>query len=270
MNRNTLVVPVNTVEDTDRSRRDDLLAVEEPLEIRLNGSPLSITMRTPGDDADLAVGFLFTEGIIANYEDIESIETGAGGSRSASNTIRIRLRSTVQVDATRLARHSYASSSCGVCGRISIDSIFVPPERDLPKRRVTIRIPVVHQLPDQLRASQSVFNSTGGLHAAGLFAVDGTMLALREDIGRHNAVDKLIGHGIAGDRLPLSESLMLVSGRAGFEVVQKAAVGGIPILAAVGAPSSLAVETARRFGMTLLGFVRGNRFNSYSGDWRIG
>jgi FdhD protein len=270
MNRNTLVVPVNTVENSGCLRRDDLLAVEEPLEIRLNGSPVSVTMRTPGDDADLAVGFLFTEGIIANYEDIESIETGTGRSRSSSNTIRIKLRSTVEVDSTRLKRHSYASSSCGVCGRISIDSIFVPPERDLPKPRVTVRIPVVHHLPNQLRASQSVFNRTGGLHAAGLFTVDGTMLALREDIGRHNAVDKLIGYGVAGSRLPLCESLMLISGRAGFEVVQKAAVGGIPILAAVGAPSSLAVETARRFGMTLLGFVRENRFNSYSGDWRIG
>jgi FdhD protein len=269
--RDTLIVPVQAVEGVSCSSRNDLLAVEEPLEIRLNGAPISVTMRTPGDDLDLAAGFLFTEGIIDDYSQIFSIRHAhtIRPSRQATNAVDICLQPGIEFDCGRLARNFYATSSCGVCGKASIESIEVNPRRRLRKSGPIFPAGIVHRLPEVLRESQRVFKRTGGLHAAALFSADGTMLALREDIGRHNAVDKLIGCGIAGAGLPFGDSLILVSGRAGFELVQKTAVAGIPILAAVGAPSSLAVEAALRFGMTLLGFVRESRFNSYSEGWRI-
>jgi len=271
MTRDTLIVPVQAVEGVSRSSRDDLLAVEEPLEIRLNGSPISVTMRTPGDDLDLAVGFLLTEGIIEDYSQILSIRhtDAVRTSRQAKNSVDVCLRPDVEFDSACLARNFYATSSCGVCGKASIEAIEAKPRRRLGKTGPIFQTRIVHRLPEVLRESQRVFERTGGLHAAALFSVDGEMLALREDIGRHNAVDKLIGCGVAGGGFPFGDSLVLVSGRAGFELVQKAAMAGIPILAAIGAPSSLAVEAALRFRMTLLGFVRGSRFNSYSESWRI-
>jgi FdhD protein len=228
-------------------------------------------MRTPGDDLDLAAGFLFTEGVIDEYSQIVSMRQAntALTSRPSTNWVDVCLQPGVECDSSRLARNFYASSSCGICGKASIEAIEVTPCRRSNKFGPLFPARVVHRLPEVLRESQKVFERTGGLHAAALFSTDGTMLAVREDIGRHNAVDKLIGYGIADGAVPFRDSLILVSGRAGFELVQKAAVAGIPILAAVGAPSSLAVEAARRFGMTLLGFVRASRFNSYSEGWRI-
>ena len=271
MTRDTLVVPVQAVEGVSRSSQNDVVAVEEPLEIRLNGSPISVTMRTPGDDLDLAAGFLFTEGIIEAYSQILSISHAnqVGQSRQGTNSVEVRLQPKIEFDPDSLSRNFYAASSCGICGKASIRAIEVKPRRRVQKSGPIFQAHIIHRLPEALRESQKVFEKTGGLHAAALFSADGTILAVREDIGRHNAVDKLIGYGIAGSGLPLGDSLLFVSGRAGFELVQKAAMAGIPILAAVGAPSSLAIETALRFRMTLLGFVRARRFNSYSEAWRI-
>jgi FdhD protein len=271
MTRDTLIVPVQVLEGVSRTSRDDLLAAEEPLEIRLNGSPISVTMRTPGDDIDLAVGFLLTEGIIEDCSQILSIghADADGSSRQARNTVDVCLRPEVEFDSERLARNFSTTSACGVCGKVSIEAIGAKPRRRLGKSGPIFQARIVHQLPGVLRESQRVFERTGGLHAAALFSADGAMLAMREDIGRHNAVDKLIGCIAAKGGLPFDDSLVLVSGRAGFELVQKAAMAGIPILAAIGAPSSLAVEAALRFGITLLGFVRASRFNSYSESWRI-
>jgi FdhD protein len=271
MIRDTLIVPVQAVEGFSRSSQNDLVAVEEPLEIRLNGSPISVTMRTPGDDLELVAGFLFTEGIIEAYSQILSISHSAqaGKSRKATNSVDVCLQPEIEFDPDRLSRNFYAASSCGICGKASIQAIEVKPRRRLQKSGPIFQANVIHRLPEALREAQKVFEKTGGLHAAALFSADGTILALREDIGRHNAVDKLIGFGIAGSELPFADSLIFVSGRAGFELVQKAAMAGIPILAAVGAPSSLAVEAALRFRMTLLGFVRARRFNSYTEHWRI-
>jgi FdhD protein len=266
----------------------DELAIEEPLEIRLgyqqNGKPthrsISITMRTPGDDAELAAGFLFTEGIIKRPEQIRqirhcglAIRKGQGTLDRAkalnSNTIRVDLDPDVQVDLERLTRHFYTSSSCGVCGKSSIDALATSAakfaDRDVPK----IASSLIHRLPERLRASQNVFEHTGGLHASALFNTKGELEIVREDVGRHNALDKVIGAKLIAGELPLSDRILLVSGRASFELVQKALVAGIPILAAVGAPSSLAVELADEFGMTLVGFVRDRRFNIYSGEKRI-
>ena len=269
MNRDTRVAPVESVEGESRSSRSDFLAVEEPLEIRLNGTAISVTMRTPGDDAALAAGFLFTEGIVTEYGQILSIGYAVESqSRAAGNVIDVQLRPDVEFDSEHLRRNFYATSSCGICGKASIDAIQSQRSCPMPDGAPIFSAVLIHRLPEILRESQRVFERTGGLHAAALFSIDGRILTLHEDIGRHNAVDKLIGHGLAIG-LSFADSLMLVSGRAGFELVQKAAMAGIPILAAVGAPSSLAVEAAARFGMTLLGFVRDGRFNSYAGGWRI-
>jgi FdhD protein len=258
------------VEGESRSSRSDFLAVEEPLEIRLNGTAISVTMRTPGDDVALAAGFLFTEGIVTDYSQILSIGYAAESQspRSATNVIDVRLRPDVEFDPEHLRRNFYATSSCGICGKASIDAIQAQRACPMPQSGPIFSAALIHRLPEILRESQRVFERTGGLHAAALFSIDGKILTLHEDVGRHNAVDKLVGHGQAAG-LPFADSLILVSGRAGFELVQKAAMAGIPILAAVGAPSSLAVEAAARFGMTLLGFVRDGRFNSYAGGWRI-
>ncbi len=271
MTRDTMIASVETVEAGSSTHRQDLLAVEEPLEIHLNGKPLSITMRTPGDDLDLAVGFLFTEGIVEDVGQILSIEHGHSGSgpEQPGNSVTAQLKPGVEVDPVRIQRNFYTTSSCGVCGKASICALETIPRRELPEPGPVFRADLIYRLPEILRTSQTVFDRTGGLHAAALFSPDGRLLGLREDVGRHNAVDKLIGHGLREKSLPFEESLIFVSGRAGFELVQKAVMAGIPILAAVGAPSSLAVEVARRFRMTLLGFVRGNRFNIYSGGWRI-
>lgn len=263
---------------------EDLLAVEEPLEIRIkpSGKPhraVSITMRTPGNDGELAAGFLFTEGILNSPEQIEQIRhcglkigkgNGALDRATAlnSNTIRVDLRDGVDIDLKRLERNFYTTSSCGVCGKSSIEALRTGIQQ-LPSNDLTVSSELIHRLPILLRGSQSVFDQTGGLHASVLFDREGTLDIVREDVGRHNALDKVIGAKFLDGKLPLSSKILLVSGRASFELVQKALMAGIPILAAVGAPSSLAVELASEYGMTLLGFVRDGRFNIYSHGGRI-
>jgi FdhD protein len=256
---------------------DDVLAVEEPLEIRLvhhvDGQPversLSITMRTPGHDLELAVGFLLTEGVIQSAKQLVGLKACGPVVDGLRNTVKAELEPGVAVDAVRLERHFYTTSSCGVCGKSSLEALRVGDRPPLPPNSPALAPTLIHTLPDRLREAQAVFEATGGLHAAALFDAQGTLLALREDVGRHNAVDKLIGAMALADRLPLSDVWLLVSGRASFELVQKALVAGIPAMAAVGAPSSLAVSLAEDAGMTLLGFVRQGRFNVYAGASRV-
>jgi FdhD protein len=244
----------------------DSLAAEEPLEIRVAGAPLTVTMRTPGHDLELAAGFLFTEGIIASAEQIARIRAVVPQNGTKSNVVDVELKDTL-FDADDLRRNFFAASSCGICGKASIEAIRT---RGLPHpdRAFWFDAELLCNLPEQLRAEQAVFGRTGGLHAAALFDAAGTLVVLREDIGRHNAVDKVIGWALLDGRLPLSAHVMLVSGRGGFEIVQKTLAAGIPILASVSAPSSLAVKLAREFGLTLAGFLRGKRFVIYSGEFR--
>ena len=264
-------VDVCAVTGVSGENRPDFLAVEEPLEIRITHGrdritrSLSITMRTPGHDAELAAGFLFAEGIVPGGESILGIDT-----EHESNVVHVELRPEVVLNLDRTKRNFTMSSSCGVCGKTTLDSLAIQcqflPTDDFP----IIPAAWIHELPRRLRESQATFDRTGGLHAAGLFDTTGELLALREDVGRHNAVDKLIGAELLANRIPLSNRILVVSGRASFELMQKAMMAGIPILAAVGAPSSLAVDLARQFGLTLLGFVRDGRFNIYTGAGRIG
>jgi FdhD protein len=276
VNRPILTVPVQKIESDTSVPFQDLVAVEEPLEIRLGAKSISVTMRTPGHDFELAAGFLFAEGILRAADQIREIRWShneSGNPRQLGNSVTIELNPGVEVDLDRLERHFYTTSSCGVCGKASIEAIIqstaaqgcAAPACDAP----VVEKSVIHCLPEALRRAQPVFERTGGLHAAALFSPDGTLEILREDVGRHNAVDKLIGAELLARHMPLSERLLFVSSRASFELVQKAVMAGIPILAAVGAPSSLAVETALRFQMTLVGFVRDRRFNIYSGASRI-
>ena len=256
---------------------DDVLAVEEPLEIRLgfpeNGKrvhkAISITMRTPGDDLELAAGFLFTEGILHDPGQIENIRhCGTSPDKKLQNTVIVDLVEGTDVDLKRLERNFYTTSSCGVCGKSSIEALHTGVKRlEDEGRHVTDS--VIKSLPAKLREAQLVFDKTGGLHASGLFDTDGELTMMREDVGRHNALDKVIGAKFLAGETPLCNSLLLVSGRVSFELVQKALMAGIPILAAVGAPSSLAVELAREYGMTVVGFVRGDSFNIYCGQQRI-
>ncbi len=266
-----LTVPIQRIEGESSSPHQDLLAIEEPLEIRIGDKTISITMRTPGHDFDLAAGFLFTEGILASASQIHSIHRSenAGNRRQAGNSVTLDLNPGVEIDFERLTRHFYTTSSCGVCGKASIEALQSQGCPVLPRNAPVLDSAVVHRLPEALRREQAVFERTGGLHAAALFDVQGNLTLLREDVGRHNAVDKIIGAEMLNNRTPLNDKLLLVSSRASFELVQKALMAGIPVLAAVGAPSSLAVETAQRFNMTLLGFVRDSRFNIYSGASRI-
>ncbi len=245
-------------------RRSDLdvVAVEEPLEIRLEGRPAAVTMRTPGDDLDLVAGFLLTEGVIDGPDDIVAMAHVADPAHPVANTVDVRLASGVPAGRRqRAVRELFASSSCGVCGKASIDRILV----DRPPLRGHLDLPVdlLVDLPRRLRDAQPAFARTGGLHAAALFDNDGKIECLREDIGRHNAVDKVLGWRLRHDRVPVSDRLLLVSGRAGFEIVQKALVAGVPALAAVGAPSTLAIDLAFEAGMTLIGFLRDGRLNRY-------
>ncbi len=228
-------------------------------------------MRTPGSDLDLAVGFLFTEGIIDDVSQILSMraESAADDPEQSGDKVTIRLRPDIAIDPARIRRNFYTSSSCGVCGKLAIGAIEVRPSRSMRRSGPQFRADLIYRLPDLLRQAQDNFDRTGGIHAAALFSPEGALLGLREDVGRHNAVDKLIGFALRDGSVPLGDSLILVSGRAGFELVQKSVMAAIPILAAVGAPSSLAVELAQRFGMTLVGFLRGERFNVYSGGGRI-
>jgi FdhD protein len=260
--------------------REDAVAIEEPLEIQLNyekrggfrvNKSIAVTMRTPGSDEELAAGFLFTEGILTSRFQIEEITAVAAGPGAPvnGNSVRVSLRTGVEVDLRTLERHFYTTSSCGVCGKTSLEALCTTGQIALPPGEPLVDPGVIASLPQTLRRTQTVFDQTGGIHAAALFDPTGTLLAMREDIGRHNAVDKLVGSEFLSGRVPLSQVILLVSGRASFELMQKAVMAGIPILAAVGAPSSLAVEVARQFGATLLGFVREGRFNVYAGADRI-
>jgi len=256
-------------EGHQRRRLDDVVT-EEPIEIRVNGTPVSVTMRTPGDDIDLALGFLFTERIVRSRDDVVDV----GYSRTAEgrlrcNTIDVTLRAESRFDISRLKRHFFAGSSCGVCGKASISAVRL---RGIRVTSDTFRLTpaLLAGLPDVLRRAQAVFARTGGLHAAALFDSSGALLTVREDVGRHNAVDKIVGQAMLAGHLPLAGFVLLVSGRGGFEIVQKAIVAGIPVVASVSAPSSLAVQLAREAGLTLVGFLRGDRFVVYSGEERIG
>jgi FdhD protein len=271
--------PVLAVHGDERAEHRDALAVEEPLEIAVQFGPagrrtrrsLSVTMRTPGHDLELAAGFLLSEGVVRGREDIEGLHPcgPAVGQLRLQNVVRVELRPDLPLDLKRLERHFYTTSSCGVCGKTSLEALDVLSCPVVARDRPVVRAAVVHQLPDRLRAAQAVFACTGGLHAAALFDAEGRLLCLREDVGRHNALDKLLGAQLLAGALPAPDGLLLVSGRASFELMQKALMAGVGVLAAVGAPSSLAVDLARRFQMTLLGFVRDGRFNIYSGAWRV-
>jgi FdhD protein len=270
-------VQVQKVEKGSARLESDLLAVEEPLEILLGTysqgrrleKTLSITMRTPGHDRELAAGFLYTEGIVLRPQDIEGVFPSRNSEGDLHNGIRVDLRPGVEFDDTRLDRHFYTTSSCGVCGKASLQTLRVHPSRKILADRPRVDSRVIEGLGPTLRAGQKVFRQTGGLHAAGLFDSGGNLLSLREDVGRHNAVDKLIGREVLGGRLPLEDRLMMVSGRTSFEILQKAVMAGIAMVVAVSAPSSLAAELARDFGMTLVGFVRPGRFNVYAHGERI-
>jgi FdhD protein len=271
LRRNVSNVHVVAVNDGVRSERTDALAAEEPLEIRVQ-SPgqeqrsVAVTMRTPGGDFELAVGFLFTEGLIApgDVHRVAYCDT-LPGEDQRYNIVSVTLDRPFDHDL--LKRNFYATSSCGVCGKAALDDIEVRcrPVGDGPE----VPAETILALPDRLRKAQKVFDRTGGLHAAGLFTADGALVSVREDVGRHNAVDKVIGEQVLAGQVPLSEHILQVSGRLSFEIVQKAAVAGIPIVSAVSAPSSLAVEAGERFGMTLVGFVRDDRLNVYSQPERI-
>jgi len=244
----------------------DSLAAEEPLEIRLGSVPLTVTMRTPGNDLELAAGFLLTEGIIESPDQIADLRIKPPENGMKSNVIEVELKDT-DFECGTLQRNFFAASSCGICGKASINAIRVRGLRQ-PDSGFRIDPEMLCRLPDALRAEQAVFSRTGGLHAAALFDATGNLIALREDIGRHNAVDKIAGWAVLEKRVPLAEHVMLVSGRGGFEIIQKALAAGIPILASVSAPSSLAVKLARELGLTLIGFLRARRFVIYSSEFR--
>ena len=255
--------------------RKDKLATEEPLEIRVKtgegGRTVAITMRTPGNDFDLAVGFLLGEGVITKREDVVRISYCGDTDlpeEQLYNIVIVEIDPTLRPDLTPLDRHFHTSSACGVCGKASLDAISL---RGIDKvgSGPTVAAAVVTLLPDRLRSAQRLFEATGGLHAAGLFTPDGELVAAREDVGRHNAVDKLVGWALLDGRVPLDTSILMVSGRSSFEILQKALVARIPIVCAVSAPSSLAVDVATEFGMTLAGFVRNGSFNVYAGAERI-
>jgi FdhD protein len=259
-----------------RSSTEDFVAVEEPLEIRLGQvvdgrmrhQAVSITMRTPGDDFELAAGFLFTEGIVQTRDQIAEIQH-CGLGTVPTNTIRVDLAAGVSVDVKRLERNFYTTSSCGVCGKTSLEALGTGACRVTSPGDFSVSADVIHVLPARLRERQRTFEETGGLHAAALFSRDGELLGLREDVGRHNALDKLIGAQLLAGSLPARDRILFLSGRASFELLQKAVMAGIPVVCAVGAPSSLAIDAADEFGVTLLGFVREQRFNVYSGARRL-
>ncbi|MGA2046930.1 MAG: formate dehydrogenase accessory sulfurtransferase FdhD [Terracidiphilus sp.] len=244
----------------------DSLAAEEPLEIRIGGVPLTVTMRTPGNDLELAAGFLLTEGIIESVEQIAGLRSVLPENGTKRNLVDVDLQD-VSFDPQQLQRNFFAASSCGICGKASINAVRLRGLRH-PDRSFRIDPELLCRMPEILRSEQAVFSRTGGLHAAALFDAAGQPMAVREDIGRHNAVDKIVGWALLEKHLPLSRHAMLVSGRGGFEIAQKALAAGIPVLASVSAPSSLAVKLARELGLTLVGFLRGRRFVVYSSEFR--
>lgn len=264
----TNLAPVCEWQDAQVRRSLDCIAAEEPLEIRVGTLPLSVTMRTPGDDLELAAGFLFTEGLIQRRDQIADLRHGLGVSgRESANVVKIELTG-VEIDRELMRRNFFATSSCGICGKATIEAVRV---RGLgsPSRNLRVDPEVLCGLPDKLRAAQTIFGRTGGLHAAAIFDTSGELILVREDVGRHNAVDKMVGWALLEGRLPLADQLLMVSGRGGFEIVQKALVAGFPCVACVSAPSSLAVQLARELGMTLIGFLRGRRFVVYAGEERV-
>jgi FdhD protein len=268
-------VRVRAHDGTSIRSRVDSVATEEPLEIRLDDGSrtvtAAVTMRTPGNDFELAAGWLYSEGIVGARSEVEKMAYCVDrsiGEEQRYNIVNVRVRSAQAVDLQGLKRHFFTTSACGVCGKAGIERLQLrdlPPLSDGP----ALDPDMVGTLPKSLREAQGVFEKTGGLHAAGLFDANGNLIGLREDVGRHNALDKLIGWSLLQDRLPLADHVVTVSGRTSFELAQKCAAAGAPVLAAVSAPSSLAIEVAESFGMTLLGFVRGDRFNIYAGQERI-
>ena len=260
----------------DAVARPETLVVEEPLEIRVNGTAVTVTMRTPGSDIELAQGFLLTEGVITRREDVltvryckGAIDDNVGFSQNTYNVLDVTLAPDVQMPDTDVTRNFYTTSSCGVCGKASLDAVRLVSRHGPGDDPSTVAAETLSALPKRLRDAQKVFASTGGLHGAALFGVDGTTLVVREDIGRHNAVDKVIGWALEQDRIPLTATVLLVSGRASFELTQKAVMAGIPVLAAVSAPSSLAVDLASQSGLTLVAFLRGDSMNVYTRPDRI-
>jgi FdhD protein len=265
--RNIELTQVTEWENGKAARVEDCLAAEEPLEMRAGRYSLGITLRTPGDDEDLVAGFLFTEGILSRREDLVALRMPDDTARNR-NLVRVTLDPSVRLSPNNAERKFSAGSACGVCGKASITQLR---RRGLrrPEAASLFDPEILCQLPPRLRAAQAVFGRTGGLHAAALFTPGGELLVLREDIGRHNAVDKVIGWALLNGRVPLSGQVLMVSGRGGFEIVQKTITAGIPLLASVSAPSSLAVQLARELGLTLVGFLRGRRFVIYAGEERI-
>ena len=274
MTRRTPAIRVEVTPDGVRSNaRPDTLAVEEPLEIRVAGTSVTVTMRTPGDDFDLALGNLLTEGVLRRGDDVAQLMHCLDEDESGSptyNVVDVTLAPGVVPDLERSARSGYQSSACGVCGKTSIDAITATGQYAVADDPVVLSPVVVAGLPDRMRASQKVFERTGGLHAAGIFTADGEPLVVREDVGRHNAVDKVVGWAAREGRLPLAGHVLVVSGRASFELVQKAVMAGLPALVAVSAPSSLAAELAEQSGLTLVGFARPPRLTVYAGAHRLG
>ncbi|WP_183094959.1 formate dehydrogenase accessory sulfurtransferase FdhD [Nocardioides stalactiti] len=273
MGRVTARRAVVRVRDGQVTRRPDNLAAEEPMEIRVDGKPLTVTMRTPGDDFDLAVGFLVGEGVVHAVDHLVTARYCAGTAEDGTNTynvVDVRLADGVPPVDPALARNFSTTSACGVCGKASLDAVRTVSTWSVADDPLRVTPDVLAELPQRLRESQRVFDRTGGLHAAGLFSPAGELLVLREDVGRHNAVDKVVGHALREGMLPLRETVLVVSGRASFELVQKAVLAGIPMLAAVSAPSSLAVDLAEEHGLTLVGFLRGTSMNVYTGAHRLG
>lgn len=272
MGRVTARRPARRVTAGGTVSRPETLAVEEPLEIRVNGAPVTVTMRTPGSDVELAQGFLLTEGVIANRGDVITARYCWGAGPDGTNTynvLDVTLAPTVAAPEVDVTRNFYTTSSCGVCGKASLDAVRLTSRYCPGDDPTSVTAATLTAMPGQLRSAQKVFASTGGLHGAALFRADGTMLAVREDIGRHNAVDKVIGWALENDTIPATGSVLLVSGRASFELTQKAVMAGIPVLAAVSAPSSLAVDLAGQSGLTLVAFLRGDSMNVYTRPDRV-
>ncbi|MBK0868193.1 MAG: formate dehydrogenase accessory sulfurtransferase FdhD [Saccharopolyspora sp.] len=272
MGRVTVRRPVLRITEQGARTRPDTLAAEEPLEIRIDGRALTVTMRTPGNDVELAHGFLLTESVIGGMDDVHSArycDSPGPDGRNTYNVLDVRLSPGVSPPDTSVERNFYTTSSCGVCGKAALDSVRLSTRYSPAEDPLRISPETLAELPERLRAAQQVFDSTGGLHGAALFDAHGELLVCREDVGRHNAVDKVLGWALLQRRVPLGASVLMVSGRASFELVQKAAMAGVPMLTAVSAPSSLAVELAAEQGMTLVGFLRGSSMNVYTGAERV-
>lgn len=268
MARVTARRPMRRISPNGAVQRPDTLAVEEPLEIRIGGVSLTVTMRTPGADIDLVHGFLLSENIIGAADEIVVARYCAGTDAEGRNTYNV-LDITLRTPAPVPTRNFLTTSACGLCGKSALDEVRTRTRFPLPAEGPVVEAATLATMPETLRTRQSVFEATGGLHAAGLFTADGAVLAVREDIGRHNAVDKVIGWALRENRVPATDLVLIVSGRASFELVQKAVMAGIPILGAVSAPSSLAVDLAAESGLTLAGFVRGDTMNIYTGAHRL-